>query len=161
MNPRIWTAPLGITMALALIGACSKKPPKAAKASLVKFLDAQKARNLADLKAQIVPDQREKVTFDKSVALGNKSGKTWPVLRILGMQFFEFDSYKISKETLDSKTQATYLVTFSYKDGAVSALSAIMTKTGEGWKFDVKKTVLFAKKLDGAHAFSAVKLKKK
>ncbi len=79
----------------------------------------------------------------------------------LGTKYFEFDSYKISKETLDSKTKATCMVTLSYKDGAVTTLFAIMTKTGEGWKFDMKQTVLFEKKRNGAHAFSAVKLKKK
>ncbi len=148
-------------LSLALATGCEKKPPKAAKAALAKALDALKAKDLAGFKAQVVPDQRDKVVFDKSIALGQASFKEVPLEKLMAMPFFStFTGYSIKNGYVDSKTETKFLVLFDFPKGYTGSTYICMSKTKEGWKVNMKKSVLAEKSSNGASAYSAMKFKK-
>lgn len=153
---------IGALISLTLFSGCDKKPPSAAKAALTKTLDALHAKKMAAFKAHVVPAQRDKVTFDKPMVLGKKGLKAWPLDALIAMPFFStFTKFSISQGYVDSKTQARYRVSFDFPDGSSGATNLIMVKGSDGWKLDMKKSVIFEKKMNGANAYYAVKLKKK
>lgn len=149
-----------LTSVLAAAG-CEKKAPPAAKAALVKALDALKAKNQAGFLALVIPSQRKSFTLEKPLMMGQHSLKTVPTAVFLSTKLFStMTDYSIKKETLDDDGKAVFLTTMQAAGGYTFGTYFKMAKKDGEWMLDLKATVDWEIKRNGSHAFSGTKLVK-
>lgn len=143
---------------LATVAGCQKSAPPEAKASLKAAMTALQSKNIAGFTAKVLPQQRVTLKLSKSI----KNSKTPTLASILSMKYFAtIKAFKILEDNSKAidDTTAELRVSFDYPGGAFTNLLFTLKKASGGWFIDMSETIDLQLRMNGASAFSALKLR--
>ena len=151
----LWAVGLSV-----LAAGCSKKPPEGSVDGLKKIVAAITAKDKAAFAACVVPSQRATPGFDASVVTDREIAalKTPDLLDIAF--FAEATSIEVDADTISEPTDTSVgiMTVFHHASGSFAARSVKLEKVGSEWLLDVKATIESWYRINGANAFSGIKL---
>jgi hypothetical protein len=151
-----------LLFALVLAG-CNSVPAECTQAHS-KAVAALQSKDKAAFKALVVPSQRSGPLGLKD-SLGIKSSKkvsTFTLEDVLDIQFFhEAKKVKVNEDlsSMDDSSTARLGATFDFGGSTSAVRSLVLKKEGSAWFIDLKATLEWWEKMNGADAFTAIGLK--
>ncbi|MCC6575481.1 MAG: hypothetical protein IT462_17015 [Planctomycetes bacterium] len=151
-----------ILLLTALVSACGGGVAPEAQAALGKHLGALAGKDKAAIASTVVPEQR-KGALGLSKELGI-TGATKPIKELtlddlLQVEFFSAIKSATPNTDLmyaEGADGARLGASIEFVDGASRVKAFILKKTGDGWFVDMKATLDWWVKMDGASALSAI-----
>ncbi|MBK8205556.1 MAG: hypothetical protein IPK87_02060 [Planctomycetes bacterium] len=147
-----------------LVAGCGGVPPEA-EASVTKAASAFESKDKAAIAAVVLPGQRTGPLGLPSGLAITGAGKMTSDLTLddlLDVDFFaKVKSVKPNPDLsdMDDENTARLGVTFDYGDSVTAVRSLVLKKEGDTWLVDIKATLEWWEKLNGADALSAIGLK--
>ncbi len=157
------------TLSVALLGlalllsACGASAPPEARASLGKAATALKDKKKDDFIAQVLPSQRTgALGLSNEIPVTGVKASTLTAADTLDIQFFAEATEMEVLEDGDSDvtdTGCSIMVMFRFGGDTSAARSITMKKEGDAWFIDLKATLEWWHKVNGADAFTALTVK--